>query len=140
MPKSHPQPGPTGRRVAEQITALRTAARLSKTDLVTRLADAGRPLSIDVVIKIERGVRPVDVDDLIALALALEVDPLRLMFGDQNEEIDVTPTWSTSATGARLWAQGSTYGGLGDTDQARRVRTLIAQLHNEFEEGSRGDR
>lgn len=128
MTKSHTA-GPTGRRVADQIAELRQQAGLSRAQLTAKLESAGRPLSGVVIQRIERGDRPVDVDDLIALALALEVDPVRLMFGLGADEIDITPTWRADPTTARLWAQGGDYLG-GDTDQARRVRTLAAELHN----------
>lgn len=129
MTKSH-TPGPTGRRVADQIAQLRRrVVGISRAELAARLDEVGRPLSAVVIQRIERGDRPVDVDDLIAFALALDVDPFRLMFGHGVDEIDITPTWRADPTTARLWAQGGEYLG-GDTDQARRVRTLAAELHN----------
>lgn len=128
MTKSH-TPGPTGRRAADKIAELRRHAGLSRAQLAARLDEVGRPLSGTVVQKIELGSRPVDVDDLLCLAVALDVSPLRLMFGDGEDELDVTPTWRADATSARLWAQGADYLG-GDSDQARRVRSLAAELHN----------
>src|SRR5690606_1220419 len=109
MPKSHPQPGPVGRRVAEQVRELRTSAHITKTGLSARRKDAGRPLSIDVITKIEDGRRPVDVDGLVALAAALDTDPITLLYGS------------------------------GGTDRTRRLHALLSELVDEIAGGDRGE-
>jgi transcriptional regulator with XRE-family HTH domain len=128
MTKSH-APGATGRRVADNVADLRRRAGLSRAQLAAKLDAIGRPLSGTVIQKIENGVRPVDVDDLMCLAVALDVTPLRLLFGDTETEINITPTWTAATTVARLWAQGADYLG-GDSEQARRIRELVAELHD----------
>jgi transcriptional regulator with XRE-family HTH domain len=73
------QRGPTADTVAANVKRLREAKRLGLRALAARLADAGRPLTHTALDKIERGTRRVDVDDLMALAVALGVSPLRLL-------------------------------------------------------------
>jgi transcriptional regulator with XRE-family HTH domain len=73
------QRDPTSERVARNLAALRKARGLSLRDLHVRLRDVGRPILPSGLHKIERGDRRVDVDDLVALAIALDVSPNRLL-------------------------------------------------------------
>jgi transcriptional regulator with XRE-family HTH domain len=73
------QRGATADTVAANVKRLREDKRLGLRTLASRLADAGRPLTHTALDKIERGTRRVDVDDLMALAVALGVSPLRLL-------------------------------------------------------------
>lgn len=141
MPKKSNERGPVGARVAAQVADLRHQQRMSKTALAATLEHVGRPMSLDVLTAIETGTRSVDVDDLVCLAVALDASVFRLLFGPPTEgDIAITPTWSTSDTEARLWAQGQEYLG-GNSDQARRVRELVAQLHDQVTgEAGRGER
>lgn len=61
------------------VKRLRAERNLRLRALAGRLADTGRPLTHTALDKIERGTRRVDVDDLMALAVALGVSPLRLL-------------------------------------------------------------
>ncbi len=70
---------PVGRRVAANIRTLRNARRMSTLRLAARLAELGRPIIATGITKIEANHRRVDVDDLVALALALDVSPNRLL-------------------------------------------------------------
>jgi len=74
--------GQVGRTTAGQVRAVRNRRQLSQRALSARLTELGRPLVPSAVAKIETGERRVDVDDLIALALALEVSPARLLLPD----------------------------------------------------------
>jgi transcriptional regulator with XRE-family HTH domain len=71
--------GSTADTVAANVKRLRESQTLGLRALATKLAKAGRPLTHTALDKIERGTRRVDVDDLMALAFALGVSPLRLL-------------------------------------------------------------
>jgi transcriptional regulator with XRE-family HTH domain len=71
--------GDIGRNVQAQVRLLRKQKRLSLPELSSRLKQVGRPILPTGIAKIESGDRRVDVDDLVALAIALEVNPTRLL-------------------------------------------------------------
>ncbi len=57
----------------------RRAGFSSQVKLAERMAELGTPMHHTVIAKIENGDRGVSVDDLVALAAALDVSPLRLL-------------------------------------------------------------
>lgn len=61
----------------------------------------GRPLLPSAISKIENGQRRVDVDELMALAVALDCTPNRLLIGPEanDEQITLTPGETESPTG-----------------------------------------
>ncbi|MFJ8804202.1 helix-turn-helix domain-containing protein [Streptomyces sp. NPDC102487] len=73
------QLGAAGQHVAQAVANLRHARGWDQRTLAARLTDAGRPVSASIVGKIEAGTRRVDVDDLVALGVAFEVLPARLL-------------------------------------------------------------
>lgn len=81
---------------------------MSQQDLSERMADFGRPLQVSAISKIEHGDRRVDVDDLVALALALEVTPNRLLLGacSGDEEVELVAGRTATSLGAWQWASG----------------------------------
>lgn len=108
--------GPSGRTVAANVKRLREARGLTLRALSSTLKEQGRSLSADALNKIENGasaepraVRRVDVDDLVALALALGVNPSALLLpftDDPAEVIEVTGAGEVSAEQAWDWADG----------------------------------
>ncbi len=100
--------GPTGRRLAANVLALRKARGLNQPQLARRMQDQGRAVHATVISKIEQLDRRVDVDDLIALAIALDVAPNRLLLPDaaDDNEIDLTPAVRVPASTAWEWAAG----------------------------------
>lgn len=79
------EPGPTGLRLAKNLRAVR--GQVSVRELSARMRDLGRPLLPSAISKIENAQRRVDVDELIALAIALDCAPNRLLIGpDANDE------------------------------------------------------
>lgn len=102
MPSKDMALGPTGKRVAATVAELRARLRLTKTELSQRLEVLGRPMSLDVLTKVEKGSRRVDADDLIALAIALEVNPNVLLapLGDQGS---AHLTGKIKASGKIFW-------------------------------------
>lgn len=71
--------GSVGQRVAKEVARLR--GRTSVRELSARLSKLGRPILPSGITKIEQGQRRVDADDLVALAVALQVTPTRLLMG-----------------------------------------------------------
>lgn len=99
--------GPAGQRAAAAIAELRRGAGLPYTELAARLEALGRPIPVLGLSRLERGDRRIDADDLVALALALEATPNRLILPgidiiDADQPRPLTAT--VSATPGRLWA------------------------------------
>jgi transcriptional regulator with XRE-family HTH domain len=100
--------GPTRERVAENVKQLREAHGLSLNELSVLLRALGRPLRENGVSKIELGNRRVDVDDLVALALALDVTPNRLLLpADASDSpktlCDLAASGDVTVTTATAW-------------------------------------
>jgi transcriptional regulator with XRE-family HTH domain len=100
--------GPVGERVADNLRELRGHARLSVRALSKRLEILGQPIAPSAITKIEKGKRRVDVDELVALALALNVTPNRLLLAGRADEepIELSPSVAEPAVGAWRWAGG----------------------------------
>jgi hypothetical protein len=75
--------------------------------LSSRMARIGRPVQKSGLSKIEAGDRRVDADDLIALAVALDVNPNVLLLGAASVTgIDLTSDMTVMARAAWRWACG----------------------------------
>jgi len=115
--------GAVGRRAAENLARLREHRHLNYTELSDRLKRLGRPLNAETLGKIERRERRVDVDDLVALAVALDTTPNRLLLVGESgaihtetitgpgtlsdgTELDLTPVVRVPVLDAWLWAVG----------------------------------
>lgn len=72
--------GPLTRNVAANLRALRKQRGMSLAEVSEQLEQLGAPLSLNAVSKIELGNRGVDLDEVTALARALRVPPLLLIF------------------------------------------------------------
>lgn len=101
--------GPAIDNVAVNVSLLRMKRGLSQQELSARLGKLGRPMLPSALSKIESHDRGVDVDDLVALAVALGVNPSRLLlpFAAWEEDVRVTPDMSVPAWAAWQWADGS---------------------------------
>jgi transcriptional regulator with XRE-family HTH domain len=113
-------PGPTAGTVAANVARLRKRAGLTLTDLSERMAAVGRPMLTTGLSKIENGQRSVDVDDLVALALALEVNPNALLLPPEPTVADAALTDTTSAP----WAWGTR-----ESDSRRPLLSALARWH-----------
>lgn len=76
---------PTGRYVAEAVRTLRQNQDLTYKELEERLTANGHRIPALGLRRIESEARRVDVDDLMALAAALNVSPLRLLLHIPDE-------------------------------------------------------
>lgn len=101
--------GPVGRYVLDNLAELRAARRLTYKQLADRLEQLGRPIPTLGLSRIEKGNRRVDADDLVALAVALEVNPNALLLprdGRPEQEIDLAPGRRVTADVVWKWADG----------------------------------
>lgn len=100
---------PVALRVAQNVRDLRKERGLHLADLSERLDKLGHPLALNVLSKLENGDRRVDVDDLVALAIALDVTPNRLLLTADGDREGVALTPSGVGGAARTvwrWASG----------------------------------
>ncbi len=114
--------GPAAGRVAANVRSLREERRLTLDDVADRLRQLGHPISKSGLSKVETRMRRVDVDDLIALAVALETNPNRLLLGpeaEKEDEIELTPEFSVTSVSAWYWASGEASVGAGAWPWAR---------------------
>jgi transcriptional regulator with XRE-family HTH domain len=95
--------GPVSEQLAKNLRAIRDRRRLSQEDLAVALAAVGRPMQRSAIAKVEKGDRRVDVDDLVALALALNVTPARLLLPDVAIDDDVELTDQVRAPAWMVW-------------------------------------
>lgn len=70
------------------------------------MTDPGRPIQASGLAKTEAGDRRVDADDLVALALALDATPNRLLLSGVPEPVPLTPKRSLTFPEAWAWASG----------------------------------
>ncbi|WP_199536913.1 helix-turn-helix domain-containing protein [Spongiactinospora gelatinilytica] len=102
--------GPIGERIARNVAELRARRGMSLRELSVCLGVLGRPILPSGIMKIEDGTRRVDADDLVALALALDVSPNRLLLpgsADTAQGVELTPkVASPTEDAAWRWAVG----------------------------------
>ena len=101
--------GPVGRYVIENLKQLRDARRLTYRELADRLAELGRPIPTLGLSRIEKGTRRVDADDLVALAIALGVNPAALLLPRDvapGDEIKLAENFPAAAVAAWEWSAG----------------------------------
>lgn len=99
---------PTGRAVAANVRRIRDEVRgWSTYELSRKMSKIGRPIAPSALAKVERGERRVDVGDLMALALALRVNPNALLLpATADGEIEVTGGSVRPADEVWEWAEG----------------------------------
>lgn len=102
--------GPVGGYVVENLRHLREDVRkLSYRELSDELDRIGRRIPTLGLARIERGERRVDADDLVALAIALRVNPTALLLphdGGEDDPVELTPKYRRSMLRAWRWMQG----------------------------------
>jgi 8-oxo-dGTP pyrophosphatase MutT (NUDIX family) len=99
-----------GGYVMANLKQLREARKLSYRELSDELTRLGRPVPTLGLARIERGERRVDADDLVALAIALRVNPTALLLPrdrGQEDEVELTPAMRRSMARAWRWMDGA---------------------------------
>jgi hypothetical protein len=101
--------------IAQRVHTLMKGRGWKVTDLAERCKDAGMPsLSPQTLYKMlgqrsapDRPPRPVSVDELLILSYVLDVAPVHLIAGlDDDTPLPVSPEWTVSASGGRQWIRG----------------------------------
>ena len=105
--KSANELGETGRCVAQNLARIRNAKGISTLKLAAILNESGRRITASAISKIEGGARRVDADDLVAFAVALNVNPSALLLPHvASGSIEVSTAGHVSARRAWDWADG----------------------------------
>jgi hypothetical protein len=104
--------GPVGGNVMDNVRLIREGRGLSYARLSGRLSELGRSIAVLGLARIERGERRVDADDLVALALALDVNPAALLLPRMtpagDDPVALTPAVTWPAEKAWGWVAGTT--------------------------------
>ncbi|WP_068149069.1 helix-turn-helix domain-containing protein [Rhodococcoides corynebacterioides] len=88
----------------ENVARVRREQGLTLRDVADRLSNTERPIAHNTISEIERGARRVDVDDLMALAAALSVSPVALLFPSaESAETAVHATGFGEVAASQLW-------------------------------------
>jgi transcriptional regulator with XRE-family HTH domain len=98
---------PLTRLVGENLARWRKERRLSLAQLSARVGDLGVPINLNSLNKIEHANRGIDLDELVALARALNVSPLVLVFPLGRERVvEVLPGTDVDTWAAVQWFTG----------------------------------
>jgi transcriptional regulator with XRE-family HTH domain len=127
--------------IAERLRGLLDDRKMTVRELAGRCKAAGMPkLTAQALYKLvgqrdrpDRPPRPVTVDELLGLAVALDVNPVYLICGldDEHErEIPVTPEIRPSALQVWNWMQGLT--ALPGMDEAQYVKSLPVNMRTDY--------
>jgi transcriptional regulator with XRE-family HTH domain len=109
---------PTGvsRVVGRQVKTVREQLLLSQADLAQRLRDLDVRIDQATIARLETGSRRISVDEVLALAVALGVNPLFLFAASfTRETVQVTPTITAGPQLMLHWFRGE--GPLPGTDE-----------------------
>lgn len=102
--------GPSAERVAANVRTIRRERRLTLDELAGRLVELGHPILKSGLSKIESGDRGVGVDDLVALSIALETNPNRLLLvgeSAKDDDLRLTDEFGVTSEAAWNWATGT---------------------------------
>lgn len=89
--------------LARNVAELRRRRGLSVRGLSKVLGELGVPLLPSGITKLEAQDRKVSVTELLALAVALDVSPVRLLLPPEPSDVDVQITPERSAPWAAAW-------------------------------------
>ena len=105
--------------VAERVRLARKHKGWNQAQLVARLNELGfTTWRQSKVAKLEKGtVKRLTIEEVLALAAALDVQPIHLLVGEG--EVEVAPTLKRSAVDFRAWLRGELPLVPGDVDAAR---------------------
>jgi transcriptional regulator with XRE-family HTH domain len=97
--------GPTGINLSHTVRRLREERGYTFNELAQRLADIGRGIPVVGLRRIEDGTRRVDADDLMALAVALGISPITLLFPPSDSpQTKVVGTAIGEQSAGDLWS------------------------------------
>lgn len=125
------EPRPVRQTLARNLAALRARRGVSVRALSERLGELGVRLLPSGITKIEQQARDVDVDELLALAVALNVRPARLVLPDDysaDGRVQLTPAVSARTDEAWRWFEGRQALPLLE-DPDGQLESMLAWLH-----------
>ncbi|WP_446218800.1 helix-turn-helix domain-containing protein [Micromonospora sp. IBHARD004] len=116
------------RSIAGEIKRWRTARDMSAQQLADACAKLGHPIPRSVLANIESGRREaISVPELLVLARALRVTPLRLLVPLGHEEmVDIAPGVRTPTTWALYWLRGDSASPTNDEPGDATVHDFVA--------------
>lgn len=134
MAEKRIKPGPLASQVAQSVRQVREQKRLRYTEIADRIAEIGRPIPELGLSRVEKGERRVDLDDLVALARALGVPPVWLIFPvGSTEFVELLPGKLVPVDDALSWFIGE--GPLPEADEsgweADAAPMLLRQRHRQ---------
>ncbi|MDR1633994.1 MAG: helix-turn-helix domain-containing protein [Bifidobacteriaceae bacterium] len=95
-------------QVGRSIAAARTAKGLSAQALSDRLGDLGHELGRATISQLEHGQRDVKLADVLAIAAALDVPPVTLVFDPEAQAtVEAVPERRVATRQAVAWWRGS---------------------------------
>lgn len=113
-------------RTADAMKAIRHTGDLTAADLSAGTA-VGKPLSRAVISDLETGrKKTLDISELLTIAAALGVPPLRLLFPNVLDDVEILPGVTVSGTEALGWFTG--LGHLGDPMKLDEQMKIAIQL------------
>ena len=115
------EPADIGQSVGHAIQRARKKAGLSAVQLSDRVGELGVPIHRVALGKIETADRDVTLKELIAIATALEVAPMHLLFPNALEPVRVLPDVEMDGLGALGW-----FFGMGGTMRGTAIRRMFA--------------
>ncbi|MFJ9340210.1 helix-turn-helix domain-containing protein [Streptomyces sp. NPDC101733] len=99
--------GPTGKTVADNLARLRKVRGFTTRQLSGLLERNGRPIPASGITRMEKAERQVTVDELVALAVALRVNPAALLLPPTTEgDFEVTGAGRVNAQILWEWSDG----------------------------------
>jgi transcriptional regulator with XRE-family HTH domain len=122
-------------RVGRAVLARRKAIGMTAQQVAARCEELRAPIHRTTITKIENGRARFDLGELIVLAAALRVSPLRLLFPNVLELVEILPDVTIEGTDALDWFIGqgsgsdaSHFGVLSFGDDAIRFAIRIAEI------------
>ncbi len=98
---------PLSRQLGDNVRRLRKGKGLSLAEVSSRMGALGMPLSLNGLSKVELGNRDLGVDELVALAEALNLPPLVVLFPlGTKREVELFPGTNVDTWAAAKWFTG----------------------------------
>ncbi len=103
----HDSEAGVGRSIGRAVKREREALGLSAVRLAAKTRELGVPIHRVALGKIEDGDRDVTAQELLVIAAVLDVSPLRLMFANVLEPVDILPGLKLPGLDALGWFVGT---------------------------------
>ncbi|WP_147377082.1 helix-turn-helix domain-containing protein [Mycobacteroides abscessus] len=122
-------------QIGQGVRRAREARNMKWATVADRTKELGAPIHRVALKQLEEGQRDVSVPELVGIAAALRVSPLRLLFPNVLEDVEPLPGMEMPGTDALDWFTGQGpgpdsdhLGVLGFGDDAMRFASRIAEI------------